>query len=105
MYVHTLYYSDAQPPDAERHTSSDQHDSSKGGGVTSDSEVQRLRDLLQQRDDEINVLLKMLKQERRRAAEAELALKEAGGADLSKKRPPSPILGRTSPIQVRILYR
>ena len=67
--------------------------------MTSDAELQRLRDLLQQRDDEINVLLKMLKQEKRRAAEAEAALKDAGVA-VDKGRPPSPVLGRTSPIQV-----
>lgn len=41
----------------------------------------------------------MLKQERRRAGEAELALKEAG-LSLDKKRRSSPILGRTSPIRV-----
>ena len=70
------------------------------GVVTSDAELQRLRELLQQRDDEINVLLKMLKQERRRAREAELALKEAGVA-VDRKRPPSPILGRTSPLEVK----
>ena len=67
--------------------------------VTSDAELQQLRELLQQRDDEINVLLKILKQERRRANEAESALKEAGVA-VERKRPLSPILGRTSPLQV-----
>ena len=41
----------------------------------------------------------MLKQERRRAGEAEVALKEAG-LSLDKKSRSSPILGRTSPIQV-----
>ena len=67
--------------------------------VTSDAELQQLRELLQQRDDEINILLKILKQERRRANEAESALKETGLA-VERKRPPSPILGRTSPLQV-----
>ena len=67
--------------------------------VTSDAELQQLRELLQQRDDEINVLLKILKQERRRANEAESALKEASLA-VERKRPPSPILGRTSPLRV-----
>lgn len=62
--------------------------------VATDKELQRLRELLKQRDDEINVLLKMLKQEKRRAAEGEAALKEAG---LPPLRPISPILGRTSP--------
>ena len=68
-------------------------------GVMSDAELQQLRELLQQRDNEINVLLKILKQERRRANEAESALKEAGLA-VERKRPPSPILGRTSPLWV-----
>ena len=72
---------------------------SKKERVTSDTELQQLRELLQQRDDEINVLLKILKQERQRANEAELALKEAG-VSMERKRPPSPILGRTSPLRV-----
>ena len=88
-----------QPNEDEQQTSTAERVSDKGGGVTSDLELQRLRDLLQQRDDEINVLLKMLKQERRRAGEAEVALKEAG-LSLDKKSRSSPILGRTSPIQV-----
>lgn len=67
--------------------------------VMSDGELQQLRELLQQRDDEINVLLKILKQERQRANEAESALKEAG-LSVERKRPPSPILGRTSPLRV-----
>ena len=37
----------------------------------------------------------MLKQERRRAAEAEAALKDAG---MEPRKPPSPILGSTSPV-------
>ena len=73
--------------------------SSKKERVASDGELQQLRELLQQRDDEINVLLKILKQERRRANEAESALKEAG-LSVEKRRPPSPILGRTSPLRV-----
>lgn len=72
---------------------------SKEERVMSDGELQQLRELLQQRDDEINVLLKILKQERRRANEAESALKEAG-LSVERKRPPSPILGRTSPLQM-----
>lgn len=67
--------------------------------VMSDTELQMLKELLKQRNDEINVLLKMLKQERRRANEAESTLKDAGLA-MEKKRPPSPILGRTSPLSV-----
>jgi hypothetical protein len=73
--------------------------SKKKERVISDGELQELRELLQQRDDEINVLLKILKQERRRANEAESALKEAG-LSVERKRPPSPILGRTSPLRV-----
>ena len=73
--------------------------SNKKERVISDGELQQLRELLQQRDDEINVLLKILKQERRRANEAESALKEAG-LSVEKRRPSSPILGRTSPLQV-----
>ena len=65
--------------------------------AVSDAELQRLRELLKQRDDEINILLKMLKQEKRRALEAEVALKDAG-VD-TWKRSNSPILGRTSPLQ------
>ena len=73
--------------------------SNKKERVISDGELQQLRELLQQRDDEINVLLKILKQERRRANEAESALKEAG-LSVEKRRPSSPILGRTSPLRV-----
>ncbi len=73
--------------------------SKKKERVISDGELQELRELLRQRDDEINVLLKILKQERRRANEAESALKEAG-LSVERKRPPSPILGRTSPLRV-----
>ena len=65
--------------------------------VVSDSELQRLRDLLKQRDDEISVLLKMLKQEKRRAADAEASLQRSGGQPI---KPSSPILGRTSPLQL-----
>lgn len=68
-----------------------------GVQAASDTELQRLRDLLKQRDDEINILLKMLKQEKRRALEAEVALKDAGVNNW--KRSSSPILGRTSPMQ------
>eukprot|EP00731_Ephydatia_muelleri_P027714 Em0019g587a len=77
------------------------------GGVANDKELQRLRDLLKQRDEEImtltevpDVLLKMLKQEKRRAAEGEVALKEAG---LPPLRSISPILGRTSPHAMNLL--
>lgn len=72
---------------------------SKKERVPSDAELEQLRELLQQRDDEINVLLKILKQERQRANEAESALKEAG-LSMERKRPPSPILGQTSPLRV-----
>ena len=41
------------------------------------------------------ILLKMLKQERRRAAEAEATLQ---GAGVEPKRAPSPIMGSTSPL-------
>ena len=41
------------------------------------------------------ILLKMLKQERRRAAEAEAALKDAG---VEPRKAPSPILGSPSPV-------
>lgn len=47
-----------------------------------------------------DVLLKMLKQEKRRAAEGEVALKEAG---LPPLRSISPILGRTSPHAMNLL--
>ena len=47
-----------------------------------------------------DVLLKMLKQEKRRVAEGEVALKEAG---LPPLRPISPILGRTSPHAMNLL--
>ena len=64
----------------------------------SDAELQKLRDLLKQRDDEISVLLKMLKQEKRRAAGAEATLKRSG---VQHTKSSSPILGRTSPLQVQ----
>lgn len=63
----------------------------------SDAELQNLRDLLKQRDDEISILLKMLKQEKRRAANAEATLKQSG---IEYTKPSSPILGRTSPLQL-----
>jgi kinesin family protein 6/9 len=40
----------------------------------SDVEWQRMKSLLKQRDDEINILVKMLKQEKKRAAEAEASV-------------------------------
>lgn len=65
--------------------------------MDTNGELLQLRDLLQQRDDEISVLLKMLKQEKRRAADAEASLKKSGGAPI---KPSSPIMGRTSPLQL-----
>ena len=70
------------------------------------AELQRLQELLSQRDDEINILLKMLKQEKRRAAEAEAMLKTNATSTTSttelagRIRPQSPLLGRTSPLQL-----
>ena len=97
--INPLDSSSQSREDNGEHLPSAQHTVENERKVTSDAELQRLRDLLQQRDDEINVLLKMLKQEKRRAAEAEAALKDAGMA-IDKRRPLSPVLGRTSPIQV-----
>lgn len=65
--------------------------------MVSDTELQDLRELLKQRDDEISVLLKMLKQEKRRAAHAEATLEQSG---VQYSAVTSPILGRTSPMQL-----
>ena len=62
------------------------------------SETQQdLRDLLRQRDDEISVLLKILKQEKRKTADAEASLKRSGGQQMS---PSTTILDQTGPVQL-----
>ncbi len=66
--------------------------------IASRSELHKFTDLLKQRDDEISVLLKMLKQEKRRAAEAESCLKKFENPPI---QPPNPILGKRSPANLR----
>ncbi len=63
--------------------------------MASKRELQKLANLLKQRDDEISVLLKMLKQEKRRAAEAQPSPKMF---ESLRVKPSSHILGETNPI-------
>lgn len=52
----------------------------------------------------VDILLKMLKQERRKIAEADALMREKGIVEWSSsQRTHSPILGRTSPVQVHVI--
>ncbi|XP_064403567.1 kinesin-like protein KIF6 isoform X2 [Halichondria panicea] len=65
--------------------------------VVSNTGLLGLRDLLRQRDDEISVLLKILKQEKRKTADAEASLKRSGSQQM---RPSSTILDPIGPVQL-----
>ncbi|XP_011403132.1 PREDICTED: kinesin-like protein KIF6 [Amphimedon queenslandica] len=70
-------------------------DSNSTGNV-SNVEMKRLQDMVHQRDEELNALLKMFKQEKKLVAEREKLLKEH--SIQWTERPKSPRLGRTSPL-------
>jgi kinesin family protein 6/9 len=71
-------------------------DPSDNDNNNSNGEVDKLEGILKQRDEEINVLLKMLKQERKVVGERE-ALLQQHRIEWNKPME-SPLMGRTSPI-------
>lgn len=64
------------PPPQKTPTMNGNHDSSYLGNHT---ELSKLKDLIRQRDNEINILVGMLKKEKKRAADLEVSGKQGGG--------------------------